>query len=119
MARGEIADFEAKLFEEKRPGCLGVLVGPRKVGEIDYERYEDGRAKLTIRLRGARLPEGARRVTVLVNQVVVTDLELTSGSGHVRLDTAGGDAVPEVTASDTAVVRVGDVTICTGTFHRD
>lgn len=119
MGRREIADFEAKLFEEKRSGCLGILVGPRKVGEIDYERYESGDARLTISLKGAPLSAGTHRVTVLINDVTVTDVEVTAGSGYLKLETTRGDSVPEVKAKDSAVVRVGEVTLCSGTFHRD
>jgi hypothetical protein len=119
MGRREIADLEAKLFEEEKRGCLGLLVGPRKIGEIDYERHEDGGSRLKVGLRGARLPEGTRKVTVLVNDAPVTELEVTNGSGYLRLETARGDVVPEIDVKDTAAMRAGDVTVCSGTFHRD
>ncbi len=118
-SRREIADLEAKLFEEEKRGCLGILAGPRKVGEIDYERYADGGARLKIGLKGARLPGGTRKVTVFVNESAVADLDLTRGSAYLRLDTARGDSVPEIELDDTAAVRAGGVTIYSGTFHRD
>ena len=119
MGRREIADLEAKLFEEEKRGCLGLLVGPRKVGEIDYERYEDGGARLKVSLKGARLPEGTRKVTVLVKDAPVTELNVTNGSGYLRLDTARGDVVVEINVTDIAAIRVGELTVCSGTFHRD
>lgn len=119
MGRREVADLEAKLFEEKRRGCLAFLAGPRKIGEIDYERYEDGGARLKIGLRGARLPDGARSVTILVNDAPVADFEVAGGSGYLRLETSRGDAVPDIAVEDTATVQAAGETIATGRFHRD
>lgn len=119
MGRRDVSDLEAKLFEEKQRGCLAVLVGPRKVGEVDIERSADGAAKMVIALKGARLPEGTRRVSVVINQTPFVDLDVRAGTGFLRLDTASGNDIPEVQAEDTAEIRAGDVTVCSGTFHRD
>jgi hypothetical protein len=119
MARREIVDLEAKLFDVEKRGCLGVLVGPGKLGEIDYELHRDGGARMKISLKGARLPEGTGQVTVYVNETPVTDLEVQRGSGYLRLESARGDTIPEVKVKDTAVMRVGDTAVCEGTFHKD
>jgi hypothetical protein len=119
MGRREIVDLEANLFEDKRRGCMAFLVGARKIGEIEYEKYEDGGAQLKIELNRARLPEGTSSVTILVNDAPITELDVSAGSGYLRLETDRGDTVPEVNLNDTAAIRAGELTVCTGTFHRD
>jgi len=119
MARGKIADLEAKLFDVEKRGCLGVLVGPAKLGEVDYELYQDGHARMKIGLKGARLPEGTEKVTVYINQTPVTDLQVQQGSGYRRLESARGETIPEVHVKHTVAVCVGDTTVCEGTFHKD
>jgi len=119
MGGREIADLEAKLFDAEKKGCLAIMVGPRRRGEIDYELHHDGNARMKISLKAARLPEGTRTVTVFVNDNAVTDLEVKEGSGYLRLESARGDAIPEVHVEDTASIRAGEKTVCEGSFHRD
>ena len=119
VGRREVADLEAKLFEENKRGCLAVMIGPRKLGEIDYERYEGGDTRMKIGLKGAPLPEGTSNVTVFINDQAVADLVVERGSGYLRLDSARGDSIPEINVKDTAAMRVGDATVCSGTFHKD
>lgn len=96
-----------------------LTVGPRKLGEIDYELHQDDNARMKIRLRGAPLPAGTRQVTVCINGVSVAELQVDGGSGFLRLETARDDSVPEITIEDTAALRVGETIICSGRFHRD
>lgn len=119
MGSRAVSDLEAKLFEETKRGCMAVLVGPRKLGEIDYELYQDGNALMKIGLRGARLPEGTRSVAVLINDEVVGELEVDDGRGFLRLESARGDTVPAVGLKDSAAMRAGQTTVCSGTFHKD
>jgi hypothetical protein len=119
MGRREIVDLEANLFEEERRGCMAFLVGARKIGELEYEKYEDGGTQLKVELKRARLPEGTSSVTVLINDAPIIELDVSAGSGSLRLESNRGDTVPEVNLNDAAAIRAGDVTVCTGTFHRD
>jgi len=119
MGRREIADLEAKLFDVNRKGCLAILVGPPKRGEIDYELHANGGARMTIGLKNAPVPEGTRRVTVCLNDDPVAEIELRGGSGFVRLASDRGDTVPQIRVDDVATVRAGDVVVCSGTFNRD
>jgi hypothetical protein len=119
MAGRKLTDLEAKLFDTEKKGCLGVLVGPKKRGEIDVEIHQDGRSRMKIGLKNIGVPEGTPKVTVYINDSAVADLELERASGYLRLDSAHGDTVPEVNVKDEATVRVGDRVVCSGTFHRD
>jgi len=119
MGSRELADLEAKLFDEKKSGCLALILGPRKLGEIDYELHQDGNARMKISLKGAPLTEGTRSVMVVINEVEVAELAVENGRGFLRLETARGDSIPEVKIKDTAAIRSGATRICSGTFHRD
>jgi hypothetical protein len=119
MGRGEIADLEAKLFDTDKRGCLAVLVGPRKRGEIDYELFQDGNARMKIGLKNLPVPDGTSHVTVLLNDTPVAELELRGRSGFVRFERARGDDVPEISVDDEATVQAGGRVVCSGTFHRD
>jgi hypothetical protein len=119
MGRRELADLEAKLFDTEKKGCVAVMLGPKKRGEIDYELHADGGARMKIGLRAAAVPDGTRKVTILINDHVVTGMDVERGSGYLRLESAHGDVIPEVEVDDVATVAVGDRVICSGTFHRD
>ena len=119
MGGKKIVDLEAKLFDPEKRGCRSVLVGPRKVGEIDYEIREDGRVRMKIGLRGVRVLEGAGRVAILINGEQVLELDATSGKGYLRLDDAHGDTVPAVELGDAVEARVGETVIGQGEFRRD
>ncbi|MEE4270712.1 MAG: hypothetical protein V2I67_03500 [Thermoanaerobaculales bacterium] len=119
MGKKKSVDLEAKLFDPKKRGCMAVLVGPRKVGEIDYEVHHDGNRRMKIGLRGARVPETAARVEIFVNGAAAAALSAEGGRGYVRLDSARGDQVLEVELGDTAEARVGGAVIGEGTFRRD
>jgi hypothetical protein len=119
MGGRKLVDLEANLFDTEKKGCLGVLVGPRKRGEIDVEVHQDGSSRMKIGLKDLGVPEGTRQVTVYINETAVADLELQRGSAYLRLDSRHGDSVPEVGVKDVATVRVGDRVLCSGSFHRD
>jgi hypothetical protein len=119
MGGRKLVDLEAKLFDTEKKGCLGVLVGPRKRGEIDVEVHQDGSSRMKIGLKGLVVPEGTRQVSVYINETAIADLELQRGSAYLRLDSRHGDIVPEVSVKDVATVRVGDRVLCSGSFHRD
>ena len=119
MRGGRLVDLEAKLFDTEKKGCLGVLVGPRKRGEIDVEVQQDGSSRMKIGLKGLGVPEGTRQVTVYINESAVADLELQRGSAYLRLDSRHGDSLPEVGVKDVATVRLGDRVLCSGSFHKD
>ena len=119
MGRREVVDLEAKLFDVDKKGCLALMIGPRKRGEIDYELYQDGSARMKIGLKDAPVPTGTSRATVFINDAAVADLDIAGGSGYLRLDSARGDAVPAVNVDDIAEVRAGGRVVCSGKFHRD
>lgn len=119
MGGRKITDLEAKLFDTEKMGCMGVLIGPRKRGEIDYEVRQDGSSRMKIGLKNIGVPEGTRQVAVYINDAAVTELQLQSASAFVRLDSSRGDSVPEVSVKDVATVRLGDRVVCSGNFHRD
>ena len=119
MGSKKRVDLEAKLFDPHKRGCMAVLVGPRKVGEIDYEVHHDGAVRMKTGIRGARLPDGARRVTIFVNDTAVTELEVERGRGFVRLDSVRGDAVPQVGLEDVVEARVGETILGQGEFRPD
>jgi hypothetical protein len=119
MGRRKVVDIEAKLFEERKRGCLTLLAGPPKVGEIEYERFEEGDAKLIVRLK--RMPAGAGPgpAVVLVADVVVAELDVTGGPASLRLDTRAGATLPDPSVGDHAAIRVGDTVVCSGAFRPD
>lgn len=119
MGGKKIVDLEAKLFDPEKRGCMSVLVGPKNVGEIDYEIREDESVRMKVGLRGARVPEGAGRVTVFVNGEAVLELDAPGGAGFVRLDSAHGDSVPEIGLEDAVEIRAGGSVIGNGEFRRD
>jgi hypothetical protein len=119
MGGRKVTDLEAKLFDTEKKGCLGVLIGPRKRGEIDYEVQRDGSSRMKIGVKALPVPEETRKVTVEINGVAVADLELRGGSGYLRLDSLHGDTVPKVAVDDVATVRLGESVVCSGSFHRD
>lgn len=119
MGRPEVVDLEAKLFDAEKKGCVAVMIGPRKRGEIDYELYHDGGARMKIGLKDARVPEGTSQVTIFINDAAVAELEIQGGSGFLRLDSGRGDAVPAVAVDDVAKGRAGGRVVCSGKFHRD
>ena len=119
MGARKVLDLEAKLFDTEKKGCLGVLVGPRKRGEVDLEVRSDGSSRMKIGVKDLAVPEGTRQVTIFINETVVADLELQRGSGYLRLDSLHGDSVPEAKVKDVATVRLGDRVLCSGSFHRD
>ena len=119
MGRREVVDLEAKLFDVDKKGCLAVMIGPRKRGEIDYELHQDGRARMKIGLKDAPVPAGTPQVTVFINDAAVADLDIRGGSGYLRLDSGRGETVPAVSLDDVAEVRAGDRVVCSGRFHRD
>ena len=61
MGRREVVDLEAKLFDVDKKGCLAVMIGPRKRGEIDHELHQDGSARMKIGLKDAPVPTGTSR----------------------------------------------------------
>ena len=119
MERREVADLEAKLFDVDKKGCLALMIGPQKRGEIDYELHQDGSARMKIGLKDAPLPEGTSKVTVFINDAAVADVNIRGGSGYLRLDSSRGNAVPAVSVDDVAEVRTGGRVVCSGRFHRD
>ena len=119
MGGKKIVDLEAKLFDPEKRGCMTVLVGPRKVGEIDYEVRQDGGVRMKVGLRGARVPEGASRVTVFVNGESVLELDAPGGAGFVRLDSAHGDTVPGFELEDAVEIRANGSVIGEGKVRRD
>jgi hypothetical protein len=119
MGGRKLEDLEAKLFDTEKKGCLGVLVGPKKRGEIDAEVRQDGSSRLKIGVKNLPVPADARNVTVEINDSAVADLELRGGSAYLRLDSVRGDTIPEVNVDDVATLRLGDRIVCSGRFHRD
>ena len=119
MGEKKVLDLEAKLFDTEKKGCLGVLIGPKKRGEIDIEVRADGRSRMKIGLKNVTVTEGTRQVTIYINETPVADLELERGSGYLRFDSAHGDSIPEAKVKDVATVRAGDRVLCSGRFHRD
>lgn len=119
MGGRKLKDIEAKLFDTERKGCLGVLVGPKKRGEIDVEVHPDGSSRMKIRVNNIDVPAGTGRLTVHINDAAVAELQLKGGSAFLRLDSVHGDRIPEVDVKDEATVRLGDRVLCSGTFHRD
>lgn len=112
-------DLEAKLFDPEKRGCMAVLVGPRKVGEIDYEVLADGNVRVKVGLRGARTDGASGRATVLVNGEPVAEVEVERGRGFLRLDTSRGDSVPRVELGNRAEVQYGGTVVGEGEFRRD
>ena len=115
--RKELADYEASLFEEQRSRFS--FLGPKKKGELEYKKYDDGEERLSIRLKGLNLPRGEAAVAIKINDILAVDMNVTDGSGYLLLRASHGDKVPPVNNRDLVVVLHNERILCSGKFHKD
>jgi hypothetical protein len=115
--RRKIAEYEADLYRIPKSWWERLFL-PKKGGEMEIKHYQDGEKRLEIDLHGLKVPDGAR-VSALIDGKVVREVELRRGYVRLRLSSAEGESIPEVSNGSAAEIQYLGEILLQGTFRFD
>ncbi len=117
--RRKIAEYEANLYSPEQPSFWARLFGSRKKGgELEFKAYDDGEKMLEVEIHGVKAPHGAT-VSIVIDNSPVCEVRVSQGHGRLRLSTAQGESLPNVSNDSQAEIRYRGETLLLGNFRPD